>query len=122
MELETRTTVRAHQGLGEEAGPFDQAREGDRCADRQQDALGEGRDQVVVRLLPEEEQHLEKQLVAEWGLLVPQRRHGVAEEDDVPLDPEEDDEPEDFVGGPEEDVDALDGEEDHEPEDHDAPQ
>src|SRR3954465_4802041 len=46
MEREARAAVRAHQGLREEAGPFDQAGEGDRRAHGQQGTRPRRRDQV----------------------------------------------------------------------------
>src|SRR5438128_2188313 len=50
MERQARTSVRAHQGVGEEAGSLDEASEGDRGCDREQAASGVRRDQEVTRL------------------------------------------------------------------------
>src|SRR5919204_166044 len=48
MEFETRASVRAREGEREEAGPLDQAREGDRRADGQQGARPVRRDEGLV--------------------------------------------------------------------------
>src|SRR5437016_11195674 len=51
MERQARTSVRAHQGVGEEAGPLDEARQGDRGGDREQAAIGVWRNEEVIRLV-----------------------------------------------------------------------
>src|SRR6266567_2723235 len=50
VERQARASVRAHQGVGEEAGPLDEARKGDRGGHREQAASGVRRDQEVTRL------------------------------------------------------------------------